>query len=150
MDPTLAPKVTPGGTSENRDTPSLIVAFINCVGQTKLPISKQLEIQSFVCTNEVDILHLQECKIDDNSFAQCGFLMSNFNLFSNNKPDDSHYGTASLVKSNIEVTNVHTDNDGRVIVFNAAGSTWSNLYLPSGSDGNSRAKRETYFSEIIP
>ena len=48
MDPTLAPKVTPEGISDDRDTPSIIVAHINCVGQTKLPISKQLEIQSFV------------------------------------------------------------------------------------------------------
>ena len=150
MDPTLAPKVTQEGTSENRDTPSITVAFINCVGQTKLPISKQLEIQSFVCTNKVDILHLQECRMDDDSFAQCGYLTSNFNLFSNNKPDESHYGTASLVRSDIEVTNIHTDDDGRVIVFDASGSTWSNLYLPSGSDGNSRAKRENYFSEVIP
>ena len=82
--------------------------------------------------------------------AHCGYLTSNFNIFSNNKPDESHYGTASLVRSDLDVTNIHTDDDGRVIVFDAAGSTWSNLYLPSGSDGNSRAKREHYFSEIIP
>ena len=54
------------------------------------------------------------------------------------------------MRSDIEVSNIHTDNDGRVIVFDAAGSTWSNLYLPSGSDGNTRAKQENYFSEIIP
>mgnify|MGYP002637546871 FL=1 len=148
MDPSLIPQVNPDGFSE--DSPSITVALINCVGQSKLPIWKQLEIQSFVCTNEVDILHLQECKIDEDSFAQCGYLTSNFNIFSNNKPDESHYGTASLVRSDLDVTNIHTDDDGRVIVFDAAGSTWSNLYLPSGSDGNSRAKREHYFSEVIP
>ena len=150
MDPALAPQVTPVGPSDDRDSPSIVIAYINCVGQTKLPISKQLEIQSFVCSNKIDILHLQECRIDDDSFSQCGFLTSNFNLFSNNKPDESHYGTASLVRSDIEVSNIHTDNDGRILIFDAAGSTWSNLYLPSGTDGNTRAKQENYFSETIP
>ena len=150
MDPTLAPQVTPAGLSDKRDSPSIVVAYLNCVGQTKLPLAKQLEIQSFVCSKKVDILHMQECRMDDDSFAQCGFLTSNYNLFSNNKPDDSHYGTASLVRSDLEVTNIHTDNDGRILIFDAAGSTWSNLYLPSGTDGNTRAKRENYFSEIIP
>ena len=150
MDPSLIPQANTEGFSEEMDPPSIIVAYINCVGQSKLPISKQLEIQSFVCTNNVDILHLQECRIDDDSFAHCGYLTSNFNIFSNNKPDDSHYGTASLVKSDLDVTNIHTDDDGRIIVFDAADSTWSNMYLPSGSDGISRAKREHYFSEVIP
>ena len=158
-DGALDPDVTPAGPGDGdqflngdnkEDFLPIVIAYINCVGQTKLPISKQLEIQSFVCTNKVDILNLQECRIDDDTFSQCGYLTSNYNLFSNNKPDDSHYGTASLVRSDIEVKNVHTDNDGRIFIFDAAGSTWGNFYLPSGSDGNSRAKRENYFSEIIP
>ena len=159
MDHALDPGEPPKGPGDNdhflpRDNEEefipIVVAYINCVGQSKLPISKQLEIQSFVCTYKVDILHLQECKMDDDTFSQCGFLTSNYNLFSNNKPDDSYYGTASLVRSDLEVSNVHTDNDGRILVFEAAGCTWGNFYLPSGSDGNSRAKREHYFSEIIP
>ena len=76
MDPSLIPQANTEGFSEEMDPPSIIVAFINCVGQSKLPISKQLEIQSFVCTNNVDILHLQECRIDDDSFAHCGYLTS--------------------------------------------------------------------------
>ena len=118
MDNALDPEEHPEGPGDSDHLPPrdnevdftpIIVAHINCVGQTKLPISKQLEIQSFVCTNKVDILHMQECKIDEDSFAQCGYLTSNFNVFSNNKPDESHYGTASLVRSDLDVSNIHTD-----------------------------------------
>ena len=149
MDPPRGPG--DGGHPLNRDSEDdytpLTVAFINCVGQSRLPISKQLEIQGYVSTHRIDILHLQECKMDDDTFSQCSFITSNFNLFSNNKPDDSFYGTATLVRSDLEVTNIHTDNNGRAIVFDAAGCTWGNLYLPSGV--NSRAQREQYFSDII-
>ena len=148
MDPPLDPQVLPAGPSV--ESLAITVAYINCVGQTKFPVSKQLEIQSFVCSNNIDILHMQECKIDDDSFSQCGFLTSNFNIFSNNTPNESNYGTATMVRSDIEVTNIHTDNEGRAMIFDAAECTWGNLYLPSGSDANSRAKRENYFGEIIP
>ena len=155
MEQALDPGVNPLGPGEldhnlSEDSTPIIVAYINCVGQSKFPISKQLEIQSYVCTNKIDILHLQECRIDEDSFSQCGFLTSNYNLFSNNKPDDSYYGTASLIRSDLDVSNIHTDDEGRILIFNAAGCTWGNLYLPSGSDGATRAKRESYFSETIP
>ena len=134
------------------------IAYINCHGQTKFPISKQLEIQSFICQNKVDILHLQECKIDQNSFQKCGFITSNFNVISNNTPSDSHFGTATLVRSDITVSDIHKDGQGRNIIFNAAGCTWGNLYLPSGSGGiptgtasqNPRQLREEYSSTVIP
>ena len=48
------------------------------------------------------------------------------------------------------MTNIHTDNLGRVIVFDTADCTLSNLYLPSDTAGNSRALREHYSSVIIP
>ena len=126
------------------------VAHINCVGQSGLNLAKQLEIQSFLITNTIDILHLQEVRISDNTFAQCGYISSNYNIISNNTPNNNNYGTASLVRWDLEVTNIHTDNSGRVIVFDAADCTWSNLYLPSGTVGNSRALREHYSSVIIP
>ena len=103
-----------------------------------------------MCSNKLDIIHLQKCKIDDATFAQCGFLTSNFNLFSYNKPDGSHYGTASLVRSNLTVTNIHTDNEGRVLIFDTAMCTWGNFYLPSGTGRDAKAKREEYCSLIIP
>ena len=133
MDPTLAPQVTPVGPSDDRDSPSIVIAYINCVGQTKLPISKQREIQSFVCSNKIDILHLQECRMDNDSFSQCGFLTSNYNLFSNNKPDESHYGTASLVRSDIKVQiNIPTTT---------AGSSSSTLQVAPGAICISRPAR---------
>ena len=138
------------GTSDESNLIPLTIAFINCVGQSKFPISKQLEIQSFICAQKIDILHLQECKIDEDSFSQCGYLNSNFNIFSNNKPDGSFYGTASLVRSDLEVTNIHTDDDGRVIVFDAAGCTWAKMYIPCASGRIARENREEYFGNIIP
>ena len=44
MDLSLDPQVSPTGPSD--ESPAIIVAYVNCVGQTRLPISKQLEIQS--------------------------------------------------------------------------------------------------------
>ena len=128
----------------------LNVAYINCYSQSKFPISKQLEIKNFICQNNLDIVHLQEIKVDQDSFSQCNFISMNFNIFANNKPDGSHYGTASVVMSDLDVTDIHTDNDGQIIVFNAAGCTWGNFYLPSGSSRNARASREEYFSLTIP
>ena len=151
MNRTLAPVDPPiQGTSDESNPIPLTIAFINCVGQSKFPISKQLKIQSYVCAQKHDILQLQECKIDEDSFSQCGYLTSNFNIFTNHKPDGSFYGTASLVRSDLEVTNIHTDDDGRVIVFDAAGCTWENMYLPCGSGRIARENREKYFRNIIP
>ena len=128
----------------------LNISFINCVGQSRFTMSKQLEIQRYIKKHNIDILHLQECKIDDDSFGECPFVRSNFNIFSNNTQNDSFYGTASLVRCDLEVSNVRTDNDGRVIVFDAVSCTWVNMYLPSGTDGASRALREHYSAEILP
>ena len=92
-------------------------------------------------------------KVDCRALAKawcCGFILSNFNIFSNNTPNNSCYGTASLVKSDLNVSNIHTDDQGRVIVFNAAGCTWANVYLPSGSAAPARLLREKYGAKIIP
>ena len=140
----------PPQTPENLSSSSLNVAFINCVGQSKFNLAKQLEIQNFIKSQRLDILHLQEVKVDHDSFSECPFICSNFNILSNNTKNDTYYGTASLVRCDLEVTNFHVDNDGRIIVFDAAGCTWANLYLPSGSDGASRALREQYSAEILP
>ena len=126
------------------------VAHINCVGQSGLNLAKQLEIQCYLITNTIDILHLQECRISEGTFVQCGYITSNYNIIINNTPNDNNYGTASLIRCDLEVTNIHTDDSGRVIVFDTADCTWSNLYLPSGTAGNNRALREHYSSVIIP
>ena len=150
MCPPLVPVARHVGPSDD-DTDAapipLNVAYINCYSQSKFPISKQLEIQNFICQNNLDVVHLQEIKVDQDSFSQCNFISMNFNIFANNKPDGSHYGTASLVRSDLDVTDIHTNNDGQIIVFNAAGCAWGNFHLPSGSSRNARASREEYFSK---
>ena len=42
------------------------------------------------------------------------------------------------------------DTKGRAIVFNIGPLSLGNMYLPSGTDGASRAQRENYFAETIP
>ena len=107
----------------------LNIAYINRYGQSIFPVSKQPEIQNYICKNNLDIIHLQEVKNDSNSFSQCKFVINNLNIFANNKPDESYFGTASLVRSDLDVTDIHTDDDGQTIIFNAAGCTWGNFYL---------------------
>ena len=112
------------------------------------PVSKQLEIQSYIIENKIDILHLQECYITDDTFTQCGYITSNFNLVVNNTPNNTFYGTASIIRNDLDIKNIHTYDQGRAIIFDAMECTWANLYLPSGNAA--RALREQYSSEIIP
>jgi exonuclease III len=93
---------------------------------------------------------MQECKTDDNTFSKCNNIWANFNLIRNNTPNNTDYGTASLVRCDLEYSNVKTDGEGRVILFDAAGSTFGNLYLPSGTDGASHRLREHYSAEVVP
>ena len=72
MCPPLAPNVMhvgPGDNDADAVPIPINIAYINCYGQSKFPVSKQLEIQSFICKNKLDIIHLQESKIDEDSFA---------------------------------------------------------------------------------
>ena len=63
---------------------SLTVASMNCHGQSKLEVPKQLYIQNFLLTNRIDILMCQETRIDDRTFEQCNFIRSNYNIIKNN------------------------------------------------------------------
>ena len=126
----------------------LTVAFLNIRGQSGLPISKQLQIESFIKYNNCDIIHLQEAHMDDETFSTCNFISSTFNIVSINSLNK--YGTASLVKSELEIENIRCDTEGRVIVFDLGDLTLSNIYLNSGTDARSRAGREKICSEILP
>ena len=55
---------------------SLTVASMNCHGQSKIEVPKQLYIQNFLLTNRIDILMCQETRIDDLTFEQCNFIKS--------------------------------------------------------------------------
>ena len=126
----------------------LTVGFMNIRGQTGLSRAKQVQIESFLTTQRLDVLHLQEIHIGEDSFSNCDQICSSYNIISNNAA--SKYGTASIVKSDLIPENILMDTKGRAIVFNIDNLTLSNLYLPSGTDASSRAQRENYFSETIP
>ena len=126
----------------------LSVAFINIRGQTGLTISKQNQIESFIVRNKIDVLHLQEINILEDSFSMCHVISSSYSLLSNNSP--TKYGTASLIRSELTPENILLDSNGRAIVFNIGDITLANLYLPSGTDAGSRSSREKYCAEIVP
>ena len=46
----------------------ITIATMNCHGQTKFDLAKQLSIQSFLITNKIDILLCQETKIEESCF----------------------------------------------------------------------------------
>ena len=92
------------------------IAYLNCRGQTGFNDSKQLQIEKFIQNNYIDILHLQESHIEENTFSACKFIMSNFNIIVNNSP--SKYGTASLVKSTLSAEDNILHHSCRIILFN--------------------------------
>ena len=125
-----------------------IQAFMNIHGQTGLPTSKQKQIENFLSRYNVDILHCQEININEETFSQCNFINSNYSIISNNAVN--RYGTATLIRNGLIPENIRKDINGRAIFFNVEGITLGNVYLPSGTDGPSKADRENYFSETIP
>ena len=50
---------------------------MNIHGQTNLTTAKQLQIQDFLKIKKIDILHLQEIEIDEDTFGDCDFISSN-------------------------------------------------------------------------
>ena len=114
----------------------LSISYINIRGHTGLNIDKQYQID-FIKVNNCDIIHLQEVNIESDTFSECSFIESNFSFITNNA--ENKYGTASLVKSDLLVENVMCDTAGRFLVFEIAGVTFANIYLPSGTDATARS-----------
>ena len=122
---------------------------MNIRAQTGLNYAKQRQIEDFVRSNRIDILHLQESHVEEDTFLDCNYISANYDIIANNSLNK--FGTASLVKCDLEVKNVNMDQGGRVIIFDVGEHfTCGNFYLPCGSDRISRGKRENYCSEIIP
>ena len=90
------------------DTNILTIAFINVRGQSNLNESKQKQIEAFAKYNNCDIVHLQEAQIEEETFSNCEFITSSYNIIPNNSP--SKYGTASLVRSELTVENLRFDS----------------------------------------
>ena len=126
----------------------LTIGYINVRAQTGLPVSKQLQIEAFAKYNNCDILHLQEANIEEETFSSCNLLKSSYNIVENNSTNK--YGTASLVKTGLQIENIRCDLEGRVIIFDIGEITVGNIYLHSGTDAKSRAGREKYCCEVLP
>jgi hypothetical protein len=54
-----------------RNSPILSVAYMNIRGQTGCPLSKQVQIESFLRTYKPDIFHLQEIDVSEETFNSC-------------------------------------------------------------------------------
>ena len=124
------------------------ILYVNIRGQSWLTESKQKQIEAFTKFNNCDIVHLQESHIVEETFSNCDYLTSSFNIIANNSP--TRYGTESLVRSELMTENVRFDTEGRAIVFEIGQFTTANLYLHSGTDSDSRKGREHYCCETLP
>ena len=126
----------------------LRTGILNICGQSGLKAPKQAQIEHFIKTHKLDIALLQEAHLDDDTFKKCSYLYNNYNFISNNAP--SHYGTACIVKSDLEVTGIRKDELGRAITFQVCGIKVANAYLHSGSSAAARSGRESYCSSVLP
>ena len=129
-------------------TEHLTIAYMNIRGQTGLDITKQVQIEHFLRFYNVDILNCQEINILSDSFENCNFINSSYNIISNNA--SNKYGTCCLVSSTLQAENIKYDINGRIIIFNIDDITFGNIYLPSGNDPTMRSSRENYCAETIP
>ena len=120
---------------------SINVCVMNIRAQTGLNYAKQRQIEDFLMSNKIDILHLQESHVEDDTFNDCNYISANYDIIANNSLNK--FGTASLVKSDLEIKNVSMDQEGRVIVFDVGEHfTCGNFYLPCGTDRIAKGKRE--------
>ena len=114
---------------------------INLRQQSGFKVQKQKQVEDFIHKNRLDICSLEEANIDENTFSQCDFISSSFSVIVNNA--QNKYGTACLVKSDLQVDNLHFDTSGRVIVFDIGEVTIVTVYLPSGTDPAARQGHPT-------
>ena len=91
------------------------IGFLNIRGQTGFTSAKQAQIESFIVNKKLDVLHMQETHIEEDTFNDCWHISSCFNLISNNS--DTRYGTASLISTSLSPENISLDLNGSVIVF---------------------------------
>ena len=124
------------------------LAYMNIRGQTGLDECKQVQIENFLKSYKIDILNCQEINVNDDSFNNCGFINSSYSIISNNA--QNKYGTCCFVSNCFNFENVKFDTKGRIIVFDIGDITFSNVYLPSGSDATMKNDRENYIAETLP
>ena len=106
-----------------------------------------MTIEDFPKYNNIDVAHLQETDICDETFPSCNFISSSFKIISNNA--ENKYGTSSLIKTELSYENVRCDTAGRAITFYIGGVTLGNCYGHSGTDARSRASRKNFCVEVV-
>ena len=99
----------------NIESRILKLCFMNIRGQTKLTLIKQNQIEDFIKMYRIDILFMQEVEICNDTFSECSFISSSYNIVSNNS--NNGYGTACLIKSDLDYSDVKCDTSGRAIIF---------------------------------
>ena len=60
--------------------PNLVVATLNIQAQSGFGQPKQQQIQDFLKRFNIDILHLQEIEINSETFEQCKYISSKYNI----------------------------------------------------------------------
>ena len=105
---------------------SLNIGYINLRAQTGFGPAKQLQVEKFLKFYKIDILHLQEAQIKEDTFEMCDFITSNYEIIANNASNS--YGTASLVANSLHTTNIKADTQGRVLGVNVGDTTFANVY----------------------
>ena len=105
-----------------------------------------MELDNFINHHKLDVICLQETDIDQNTFSECNILRR-FSLIINNS--STGYGTCTLVRKDLSVDNIIKDSDGRFISADVDKISIVNLYLPSGTDQNSKSKREDMIDNIL-
>ena len=68
--------------SGNKLTP--LVATLNLRGQTKMNLSKLLQLEELLKSQKFAVIFFQESHIQDTTFENCPFIKSNFQLLFNN------------------------------------------------------------------
>ena len=107
---------------------------------------KQLQLDELLKTQKVAIIFFQESHILDQTFENCPFIKSNFQLLINNS--ETGYGTSALIHNSLKIENVRTLPGGRILYFEINKTSFVNVYLPSGTAG--KAEREAILADSLP
>ena len=113
--------------SESDHGNDLTIGFLNIRGQTKFSKAKQKMIEESLKRENLDILHLQEVQIDDNSFDQCEFIQNQFQIVKNNAQNG--YGVCSIVRRSLNISNVRALPGGRIVSFDIGRTRFGNIYI---------------------
>ena len=63
---------------------SLNIGYINLRAQTGFGLPKQIQVEQFLKSYKIDILHLQKAHIRVETFEMCDFITSNYEIIANN------------------------------------------------------------------